>query len=178
MSEKKQILVELLNVSHVYHSGKRKFYAVQDVNLTLRKEEFVCLLGPSGSGKSTLLRIVSGLQQSTEGKVRYRDNELHGVNPYVSLVFQTFALFPWLTVQENVEVALKARGVPPKVRLSRAIDVLDRVGLDGFETAYPGELSGGMRQKVGLARAMAGQTQPEHIEFGTAPGKPGVTQAS
>jgi len=159
MSEEKQILLELLHVGRVYHSGRREFYAVQDVNLTLKDGEFVCLLGPSGSGKSTLLRIVVGLQQPTEGKVLYRGDELRGVNPHASLIFQTFALFPWLTVQENVEIALKARGVPPKICLSRALDVLDRVGLDGFETAYPRELSGGMRQKVGFARAMA--VQPE-----------------
>jgi NitT/TauT family transport system ATP-binding protein len=115
----------------------------------------VALLGPSGCGKSTLLRIIAGLQKPTDGQVLYRNVPLRGVNLHASIVFQTFALFPWLTVLENVEVALQARGAPSKLRTPRALDLLDRVGLDGFETAYPRELSAGMRQKVGFARAMA-----------------------
>jgi NitT/TauT family transport system ATP-binding protein len=154
-----QTLVELEHVSQVYATGRKRFYAVQDINLSINEGEFVCLLGPSGCGKSTLLRLITGLQRPTEGVVRYRGQELRGVNPHASIVFQTFALFPWLSVQENVEVALKARGVPPKLRTARALDLLDRVGLDGFENAYPRELSGGMRQKVGFARAMA--VEPE-----------------
>ncbi|MCS6843305.1 MAG: nitrate/sulfonate/bicarbonate ABC transporter ATP-binding protein, partial [Caldilineales bacterium] len=126
---------------------------------SLSAGEFVALLGPSGCGKSTLLRIIAGLQFPTEGQVLYRGKPLRGVNPHASIVFQTFALFPWLTVQQNVEVALKARGVPAEERSARALDLLDRVGLDGFEDAYPRELSGGMRQKVGFARAMA--VEPE-----------------
>ena len=121
--------------------------------------EFVALLGPSGCGKSTLLRIITGLQHATEGRVLYRGTALKGINPHAAIVFQTFALFPWLNVQENIQVALKAKGVPPKLTVTRALDLLDRVGLDGFETAYPRELSGGMRQKVGFARAMA--VEPE-----------------
>jgi len=142
-----QTLVELEHVSQVYATGRKRFYAIQDINLSINEGEFVCLLGPSGCGKSTLLRLITGLQRPTEGVVRYRGQELRGVNPHASIVFQTFALFPWLSVQENVEVALKARGVPPKLRTARALDLLDRVGLDGFENAYPRELSGGMRQK-------------------------------
>jgi NitT/TauT family transport system ATP-binding protein len=152
-------LMELRHVYQSYRSGARIFTAVQDVNLTLTAGEFVCLLGPSGCGKSTLLRIITGLQPPSEGLVLYRGSPVAGVNPQATIVFQTFALFPWLTVQENVEVALKARSVPPKERTARAVDLLDRVGLDGFETAYPRELSGGMRQKVGFARAMA--VEPE-----------------
>jgi len=129
------------------------------VSLTLAAGEFACLLGPSGCGKSTLLRIITGLQPPSEGLVLYRGAPLRGVNPHSTIVFQTFALFPWLTVQENVEVALKARGLPPTLRTARALKLLDMVGLDGFETAYPRELSGGMRQKVGFARAMA--VEPE-----------------
>jgi NitT/TauT family transport system ATP-binding protein len=152
-------VLELQHVSQIYSSGQRKFTAVEDVNLMLRSDEFVALLGPSGCGKSTLLRIVTGLQRPTHGHVLYHNQPLRGVNPHATIVFQTFALFPWLTVLENVEVALKARDVPPKLRTPRALDLLDRVGLDGFETAYPRELSGGMRQKVGFARAMA--VEPE-----------------
>jgi NitT/TauT family transport system ATP-binding protein len=152
-------LLELSRVSQVYGSGERQFTAIKDFDLTLKEGEFAALLGPTGCGKSTLLRIIAGLQVPTGGRVIYRGRPLKGVNPQATIVFQTFALFPWLTVQENVEVALKAHGVPPKLRTSRALDLLDRVGLDGFETAYPRELSGGMLQKVGFARAMA--VEPE-----------------
>lgn len=151
--------VELQHIYQMYGQGERRFTAVQDVNLVLREGEFVVLLGPSGCGKSTLLRIITGLQPPSEGAVLFRGEPLRGVNPHATIVFQTFALFPWLTVLENVEIALKARGVPAKLRVARALDWIDVVGLDGFEMAYPRELSGGMRQKVGFARAMA--VEPE-----------------
>ncbi|GAB4475229.1 MAG: nitrate/sulfonate/bicarbonate ABC transporter ATP-binding protein [Anaerolineales bacterium] len=157
--ETNNALLKLRHIHQIYTSGSRKFTAVQDVNLTVYEGEFIALLGPSGCGKSTLLRIITGLQKPSEGKVLYRDQPLEGVNPRASIVFQTFALFPWLTVLENVELALKARGVPANIRTPRALDLIDRVGLDGFESAYPRELSGGMRQKVGFARAMA--VEPE-----------------
>lgn len=152
-------LLKLRHVQQIYTSGQRRFTAVQDVNLTVVEGEFVALLGPSGCGKSTLLRIITGLQKPSEGNVLYRDRPLKGVNPHATIVFQTFALFPWLSVFENVDLALKARDIPSNVRTPRALDLIDRVGLDGFETAYPRELSGGMRQKVGFARAMA--VEPE-----------------
>ncbi len=148
-------LMELNKVSQTYGGKGRVFVAIRDVSLSLKDGEFVALLGPSGCGKSTLLRIITGLQHPSTGEVLYRGVPLKGVNPHAAMVFQTFALFPWLTVLDNVEVALKARGIPPALRTARAVDLLDRVGLDGFETAYPRELSGGMRQKVGFARAMA-----------------------
>ena len=159
MSPENEKLLDLRQVSQTYGQGERRFTAVEKVNLALAAGEFVALLGPSGCGKSTLLRIIAGLQLPTEGQVLYRGQPLHGVNPHAAIVFQTFALFPWLTVLENVEVALKARGIPAALRGPRAVDLLDRVGLDGFESAYPRELSGGMRQKVGFARAMA--VEPE-----------------
>ncbi len=152
-------LLELRDVTQVYRSGTRAFLALKDVHLTLAEGEFVVLLGPSGCGKSTLLRIATGLQKPTSGVVLYRGEPLRGVNPRATIVFQTFALFPWLTVLENVEVAAAARGLPPAERRRRALEMLDRVGLDGFEEAYPRELSGGMRQKVGFARAMV--VEPE-----------------
>ena len=152
-------LLQLEHIYQVYGAGARRFTAVEDVNLTLGAGEFVALLGPSGCGKSTLLRIIAGLQEASQGQVLYRGQPLHGVNPHASIVFQTFALFPWLSVIENVELALKVKGVAEGVRARRAEDLLDRVGLDGFESAYPRELSGGMRQKVGFARAMA--VEPE-----------------
>ena len=152
-------LLELQNVSKVYKLGAKEFVAIRDVNLSLKPGEFACLLGPSGCGKSTLLRIITGLDIATSGRVLYRGQPLYGINPHATIVFQTFALYPWLTVQENVEIALKARGASPTARRDRALTLIDTVGLDGFESAYPRELSGGMRQKVGFARAMA--VEPE-----------------
>ncbi len=152
----------LLNLEHVckgYGSNPKQLLAVKDVSLTLKVGEFVSLLGPSGCGKSTLLRIVTGLNTATSGTVEYRGETLKGVNPHATIVFQTFALYPWLTVEENVEIALKARGVPSAIRQDRARKLIDTIGLDGFESAYPRELSGGMRQKVGFARALA--VEPE-----------------
>jgi NitT/TauT family transport system ATP-binding protein len=133
--------------------------AVHDINLKINPGEYVCLLGPSGCGKSTLLRMITGLNPTSEGQVLYRGQPQSGVNPHATIVFQSFALYPWLTVQQNVEVALKARNVPETQRKSKAEQLLDKVGLDGFENAYPRELSGGMRQKCGFARAMA--VEPE-----------------
>ena len=152
-------LLDIRSVNQMYGSGERRFTAVQNINLSMKEGEFVALVGPSGCGKSTLLRIITGLNKPSSGVVLYRDNVVNGVNPHATIVFQTFALFPWLTVQQNVELALKVRGVPPAERTKRAIALLDKVGLDGFENAYPRELSGGMRQKVGFARAMA--VEPE-----------------
>ncbi|MHB8635999.1 MAG: ABC transporter ATP-binding protein [Fimbriimonadaceae bacterium] len=152
-------LLQVKDVSQIYKTGPKAFTAVRGINLTIHEGDFVALVGPSGCGKSTLLRIITGLQQASEGSVLYRGQQIKGVNPQATIVFQTFALFPWLTVQQNVEIALKARGVEPVERRERANALLDRVGLDGFETAYPRELSGGMRQKVGFARAMA--VEPE-----------------
>lgn len=154
-----QHLQELNGITQRYASGARHFTAIENVHLVLNEGEFVALLGPSGCGKSTLLRIITGLQQPTEGQVLYHGRPLDGVNPRATIVFQTFALFPWLTVRQNVEVALKARGTPAAARAERAEELLDRVGLAGFDTAYPRELSGGMRQKAGFARAMA--VEPE-----------------
>ena len=131
------------------------------VSFTLAEGEIVALLGKSGSGKSTLLRCVAGLIAPTAGMVAYRGVPLTGANPGVSMVFQTFALLPWLTVQQNVELGLEARGVPPAERAERALRAIDTIGLDGFESAYPKELSGGMRQRVGFARAIV--TEPDAL---------------
>lgn len=154
-----QMLLQLNQIAMEYGSGERRFTAVDDVNLSMREGEFVALLGPSGCGKSTLLRIIAGLQKATRGEVLYRGQPLRGVNPHATIVFQTFALFPWLTVLENVALALKAKGVPAAARAVRAEEAIDRVGLDGFEAAYPRELSGGMRQKVGFARAIVNEPE-------------------
>lgn len=150
-----EALLQVVQVDKTYGG----FTALRGIDLTLREGEFVCLLGPSGCGKSTLLRLIAGLATASVGQVRYRDAPVVGVNPYTTIVFQTFALFPWLTVAENVEVALKARGVDAETRGPRAQALIEMVGLAGFESAYPREISGGMRQKVGFARAMA--VEPE-----------------
>ncbi|MBF2097968.1 MAG: nitrate/sulfonate/bicarbonate ABC transporter ATP-binding protein, partial [Gloeomargaritaceae cyanobacterium C42_A2020_066] len=117
------------------------------------------LLGPSGSGKSTLMRMMAGLIVPTTGQVLYHGRPLRGLNPGVAIVFQSFALYPWLTVLENVELGLKAKGVDPELGREKALQMIDVIGLDGFENAYPKELSGGMRQRVGFARALA--VEPE-----------------
>jgi NitT/TauT family transport system ATP-binding protein len=139
----------------------RELPVLDGVSFTLAEGEIVALLGKSGSGKSTLLRCVAGLIAPTSGTVAYRGTPLTGANPGVSLVFQTFALLPWLTVQQNVELGLEARGVPDAERAERALKAIDAIGLDGFESAYPKELSGGMRQRVGFARAIV--TEPDAL---------------
>ena len=127
---------------------------LDDVSLELRKGEIVALLGKSGSGKSTLLRCIAGLIAPSSGEVTYRGVPLTGANPGTAMVFQSFALLPWLTVLQNVEIGLEAKGVPAAERRERSLQAIDRIGLDGFESAYPKELSGGMRQRVGFARAL------------------------
>jgi NitT/TauT family transport system ATP-binding protein len=141
-----------------------RIQVVGHTDLNIEPGKIVALLGPSGCGKSTLLRILTGLSQPSSGALFWHGKPLHlqendGQLPNVAIVFQSFALFPWLTVLENVEAALEARGVPAVERRKRALRTLDTVGLDGFETAYPKELSGGMKQRVGFARALV--VEPE-----------------
>ncbi|MGH7107192.1 MAG: AAA-associated domain-containing protein [Acetobacteraceae bacterium] len=124
------------------------------VDLTITAGEIVGLLGRSGSGKSTLLRVVAGLLSPSAGEVRWRGAPLTGPAEGIAMVFQSFALFPWLTVRENVELGLEAQGLPAAIRAERAGSAIDLIGLGGYEGAYPKELSGGMRQRVGLARAL------------------------
>jgi NitT/TauT family transport system ATP-binding protein len=148
-------LLEVMACRQAYHKeASADLVVLDDVNLVLREGEIVALLGRSGSGKSTLLRIVSGLLQPTAGRVMWRGSPVAGPTDGIAMVFQSFALFPWLTVLENVELGLEARGVPRVEREKRADDALDLIGLGGFASAYPKELSGGMRQRVGLARAL------------------------
>jgi NitT/TauT family transport system ATP-binding protein len=127
---------------------------LNDINLTLKDGEIVGLLGRSGSGKSTLLRLISGLAQPTQGTVTYRGQPVVGPAAGIAMVFQSFALFPWLTVLENVQLGLEALGLPEAEIRQRALAGIDLIGLDGYESAYPRELSGGMRQRVGFARAL------------------------
>ncbi|MBH1891777.1 nitrate/sulfonate/bicarbonate ABC transporter ATP-binding protein [Serratia marcescens] len=141
-------------VSHGYDKAHGELLILDGVNLSLRAGEIVGLLGRSGSGKSTLLRIIAGLVTPTAGTVNYLGQPLNGPAKGVAMVFQTFALFPWLTVLQNVEAGLEALGVASAERRERALAAIDLIGLDGFENAYPRELSGGMRQRVGFARAL------------------------
>lgn len=148
-------LLAVSDLRKTYPKGDRHdLIVLDDVSLTIREGEIVGLLGRSGSGKSTLLRIIGGLVPPTEGDVQWCGKAVTGPCEGVAMVFQTFALFPWLTVLENVEMGLEALGVPAEVRRRRAIEAIDLIGLDGFESAYPKELSGGMRQRVGFARAL------------------------
>jgi NitT/TauT family transport system ATP-binding protein len=148
-------LVEVRGVRQSYHKDSSADLLVLDnVDLTLRAGEIVGLLGRSGSGKSTLLRIVSGLLRPTAGSVQWRGEPVTGPAEGIAMVFQSFALFPWLTVQQNVELGLEAQRVPKAEREKRAEEAIDLIGLGGYESAYPKELSGGMRQRVGLARAL------------------------
>jgi NitT/TauT family transport system ATP-binding protein len=143
-------LVTVDHLKHVYDRG----IVLDDITLRLRAGEIVGLLGRSGCGKSTLLRIIAGLLPASAGDVELDGHRVDGPAEGVAMVFQSFALFPWLTVLENVELGLEAQGVAPEERRRRALGAIDLIGLDGFESAYPKELSGGMRQRVGLARAL------------------------
>lgn len=149
---------DLLNVEHVRRtfprSGGEELLVLDDVNLTLKQGEIVGLLGRSGSGKSTLLRLIAGLARPQGGQLTYMGAPIHGPVQGVSMVFQSFALFPWMTVLENVQLGLEALNLPPRVMRERALAAIDLIGLDGYESAYPRELSGGMRQRVGFARAV------------------------
>jgi NitT/TauT family transport system ATP-binding protein len=139
--------------------SENKIQVIAPTDLSIVPGEIVALLGPSGSGKSTLLRMLTGLSTPSAGEVYWHEKPISTVEVNVSIVFQSFALFPWLTVLENVEAVLKARGLEADDRRRRSLKILDTVGLDGFQAAYPKELSGGMRQRVGFARALV--VEPE-----------------
>ena len=149
------VLLDVQHVRQAFHKPDGDELLVLDgVDLTLRKGEIVGLLGRSGSGKSTLLRVIAGLANPTDGAVNYLGHSVAGPAAGIAMVFQSFALFPWLTVLENVQIGLEALRLPkPEIR-SRSLAAIDLIGLDGFESAYPRELSGGMRQRVGFARAL------------------------
>src|SRR6202045_601814 len=148
-------LLELKHVCQRFPHAKGTLPVIEDLSFTVEQGEFIAIVGPSGCGKSTMLRIINGLMPPTSGQVLYKGRQVDGINLECALVFQSFALMPWLSVKANVELGLEARGVPPADREKRASVYIDKVGLDGFEEAYPRELSGGMRQRVGLARALA-----------------------
>ena len=151
-----ETLLELRQVSKRITAPDRgdPIVVLKDIDFRLRPGEIVALLGRSGCGKSTLLRIICGLTPASAGQVLYRGQPVTRPVAGISMVFQTFGLFPWLTVLENVELGLEAQGTPAAERRRRALVAIDMIGLDGFESAYPKELSGGMRQRVGFARAL------------------------
>src|SRR5215471_6731988 len=165
-AEHAEVLLEARQISKTFAEkekrkkrGPRPPLVLDTIQLQINAGEFVALLGPSGSGKSTLLRILAGLLQPTTGQVLFKGVPQHGANPHLAIVFQSFALFPWLTVLQNVELGMEAQELTRTQRLRRALAAIDTIGLDGFEDAYPKELSGGMRQRVGFARALV--VEPE-----------------
>ena len=148
-------IIEVMNIQKSFKkSGSQELLVLNDINLKMYEGEIIAILGKSGSGKSTLLRIIAGLIEPTQGEIFYRGGAVTRPVHGISMVFQTFALLPWLTVLQNVELGLEAIGMPREERRARALKAIDMIGLDGFETALPKELSGGMRQRVGFARAL------------------------
>lgn len=147
--------IEVDNLRVVFGNGDDEVTAIRDLSFTVNAGEFVCLLGTSGCGKTTILNVLAGFIPPTEGEARLDGQQLGAPSPDRGMVFQRHALFPWKTVRQNVEFGLKARGMPASDRLERAREHIGLVGLTGFEDSYPAELSGGMEQRVGLARTLA-----------------------
>jgi NitT/TauT family transport system ATP-binding protein len=151
---KKQIL-ELKSLSRSFKVKGGTFQALEDIQIKFYEEEFVAIIGPSGCGKSTLLKIINGLLAPTTGDIFFQDEKQSGINLECSMVFQNFGLLPWLSVRENIELGLVSRDISRSQAEKKAANYIDKVGLDGHEEAYPRELSGGMKQRVGFARALA-----------------------
>ncbi len=159
-AESAQPIIRAERIEKYYaQPSQNRIQVISPTDLSIVPGEILALLGPSGSGKSTMLRMLSGLSKPSAGQVYWHEQPIAETEINVSIVFQSFALFPWLTVLENVEAPLQARGIAAEVRRERSLRMLDTVGLDGFEAAYPKELSGGMRQRVGFARALV--VEPE-----------------
>src|ERR1700680_213237 len=151
----KSAIAELCNVTKTYTvAGGREMKVLDQIDLAIHEGELLALLGQSGSGKSTLLRCLTGLTAPTSGRVMAYDKVLDGINPYASIVFQTFALYPWLTVEQNVAVGLMSKLVTRAEKEAAVEKAIDLIGLNNYHDAYPREISGGMRQRVGIARAL------------------------
>lgn len=148
------MLAEIKNVSKTYESDGNEIQVLDNINFTVEDNDFICIVGPSGCGKSTLLRIIVGLEKPTSGEVLFKGEVIAPDNPKVAMVFQNFALFPWLTVKENIELVLESKKAGEEAE-KVSCKYIKAVGLDGFERVYPRELSGGMKQRVGFARALA-----------------------
>ena len=149
-------VAEARGISKSFTTDGHELLVLRDVSLAIQPGEVVAVLGPSGCGKSTLLRILVGLVSASAGSVLCHGQPLSGIHPGAAIVFQNFALYPWLTVAENVRVGVHRKGLPPAEQVERVRRAIDLVGLEGFEEAYPKELSGGMKQRVGIARALVG----------------------
>jgi ABC-type nitrate/sulfonate/bicarbonate transport system ATPase subunit len=152
-------VIEIDGVSKEFSKGERRVTALQDIVLRVAPREFAAILGPSGCGKSTLLNMVAGFERPTRGAVRFAGQEVVAPSPQRGVVFQEPALFPWLSVMDNVIFGPKTQRQPAAEYRARAALIIDQVGLRGFEASYPAELSGGMRQRVGIARVLIMQPQ-------------------
>jgi NitT/TauT family transport system ATP-binding protein len=148
-------VIEIENVTKTFPSDKTKILVLDNVSFSILKEEFVCIVGPSGCGKSTLLRMIGGLEKFDSGRILFNGQPITGPSPKIAMVFQLFGLLPWKTALENVEVPLEVLGIVEQNRVHIAEEYLQMVGLEGFEKTYPHDLSGGMKQRVGIARALA-----------------------
>lgn len=148
-------MLDLVQISKTFETRERRVVALQEVSLSVRDGEFLSLVGPSGCGKTTLLRIIDGLTEATSGRIVFNGVELEGVSRDMAFVFQDINLLPWRSVVENVEVGLEGRGMPRPARRKRALEALELVGLESVANAPPYTLSGGMQQRVGVARALA-----------------------
>lgn len=152
-------LIQINSVTKTFDSRKGKTEAVRGFSLDVKRGEVVCVVGASGCGKSTLLKMVAGFIRPTSGLISLEGREIRGVEPRCGMIFQSYALFPWMTVIENVSFGARLKGVSKKERLKAARRWIEMVGLVGFEDAYPGELSGGMQQRVALCRALANEPE-------------------
>jgi NitT/TauT family transport system ATP-binding protein len=146
-------------VKKTFPLEKSSIIVLDDVSFSVDRDEFVCLVGPSGCGKSTMLRIIAGLEKADSGEILFHGQPQTSPNPKITMIFQLFGLLPWKTALENVEVPLEVHGMKKEARVEIARSYLRMVGLEGFENTYPHDLSGGMKQRVGIARALA--LQPE-----------------
>ncbi len=153
------IKLEVKNLSKIYNGTNGDVTAVSDVSLKVADSEFVMIVGPSGCGKSTLINMIGGLETPTSGQIILDGKQVSGPGPDRGMVFQGYSLFPWLTVQKNIEFGLKMKKIPAKERAERAKAYIDMVGLNGFENALPKQLSGGMKQRVAIARTLANEPE-------------------
>lgn len=152
-------LLQATNISHYFDTEQGSLQTLKDVNLSVESGEFVAIVGPSGCGKSTFLRILAGLIKPSAGQVELSGEQIKGTNNDISFIFQNFALFPWLNVQENIAFPLKMQGAQQSDIQKTINPIIEELGLRGFEKSHPKELSGGMKQRVGIARTLANNSQ-------------------